>query len=67
MRILFPLAAIGLIGTAVIAASPARIEREAKESARLEKALAGKVAGKPRSCITLSQNRSSEIDRKSVV
>lgn len=61
MRFILSLAAIGLIGTAVIAASPAQEERAAKEAAALEKAIAGKVAGKPQGCISLSRARSSQI------
>jgi hypothetical protein len=61
MRFIVSLAAIGLIGTAVVAASPAQEKRAAKEAAALEKATAGKVAGKPVSCISLSRSRSSQI------
>jgi hypothetical protein len=61
MRFIVSLAAIGLIGTAVVAASPAQEKRAAKEAAALEKAIAGKVAGKPVSCISLSRSRSSQI------
>lgn len=61
MRIIFPLAAVALIGGSVMAASPAKLDRDAVEAASLEKALAGKVAGKPRSCISLSRAPSSQI------
>jgi hypothetical protein len=61
MRFIVSLAAIGLIATAVVAASPAQEKRAAKEAAALEKAIAGKVAGKPVSCISLSRARASQI------
>lgn len=61
MRFILSLAAIGLIGTAVVAASPMQEERAAKEAAALEKAIAGKVAGKPRGCISLSRITRSQI------
>jgi hypothetical protein len=61
MRLIFSLAAIGLLGTAVVAANPTKEDRAAKETAALEKAIAGKVAGKPQGCISLSRTRSSQI------
>jgi hypothetical protein len=61
MRFILSLAAIGLIGTTVVTASPAQEDRAAKETAALEKAIAGKVAGKPQGCISLSRARSSQI------
>jgi hypothetical protein len=67
MRFIVSLAAIGLLGSAVIAASPAQEERAAKEAAALEKAIAGKVAGKPQSCISLSRARSSQILGESAI
>ncbi len=60
MRIFLSLAALGLIASAVTAASPTQSDREAKQAAVLEKALVGKVAGKPTGCITLSRVSSSQ-------
>jgi Family of unknown function (DUF6491) len=68
MRIIMSLAAISLLGTAVIAASPAQEERAAKEEAALQKAIAGKVAGKPVSCISLSDiDRSQNIGENAII
>ena len=68
MRFIVSLAAIGLLGTAVIAASPAQEERAAKEAAALEKAIAGKVAGKPVSCISLRDiDRSQNIGENAII
>ena len=68
MRFILSLAAIGLIGTAVVAASPAQEERAAKEAATLEKAIAGKVAGKPVSCISLRDiDRSQNIGENAII
>ncbi len=68
MRFIASLAAIGLIGTAVIAAPPAQEERAAKEAAALEKAIAGKVAGKPVSCISLRDvDRSQNIGENAII
>ena len=68
MRFILSIAAIGLIGTAVIAASPAQEERAAKEAAALEKAIAGKVAGKPVSCISLRDiDRSQNIGENAII
>ena len=68
MRFILSLAAIGLIGTAVVAASPAQEERAAKEAAALEKAIAGKVAGKPVSCISLRDiDRSQNIGENAII
>jgi Family of unknown function (DUF6491) len=53
MRILISALALTLLGATVTSANPAREKREAREAAALEKALAGKVAGKPVSCISL--------------
>ena len=61
MRILLSLAAVALLAGGVTAASPAKEDRAAKEAAALEKAIAGKVAGKPQGCISLSRARSSQI------
>lgn len=62
MRFILSLAAVGLLGTAVYAASPAQEARATKEAAALEKAIAGKVAGKPVSCISLR-----DIDRSQII
>jgi hypothetical protein len=62
MRFILSLAAVGLLGTAVYAASPAQEARIAKEEAALEKAIAGKVAGKPVSCISLR-----DVDRSQII
>ena len=68
MRFILSLAAIGLIGTAVVAASPAQEELSAKEAAALEKAIAGKVAGKPVSCISLRDiDRSQNIGENAII
>jgi Family of unknown function (DUF6491) len=68
MRIIMSLAAISLLGTAVIAASPDQEERAAKEEAALQKAIAGKVAGKPVSCISLSDiDRSQNIGENAII
>jgi hypothetical protein len=68
MRFILSLAAVCLIGTAVYAASPAREARAAKEEAALEKAIAGKVAGKPVSCISLSDiDRSQNIGENAII
>lgn len=53
MRILLTAVALTLLGATVTSANPAREKREAREAAALEKALAGKVAGKPVNCISL--------------
>lgn len=57
--VIFPVAAVLLCGT-VSASSASRDARYAKEEARLEKALAGKVAGKPVSCIRLRDAQGTE-------
>lgn len=68
MRFILSLAAIAMLGTAVVAASPAQEERAAKEAAALEKAIAGKVAGKPVSCISLRDiNRSQNIGENAII
>ena len=68
MRFIVSLAAIGLLGTAVVAANPAQEERAAKEAAALEKAIAGKVAGKPVSCISLRDiDRSQNIGENAII
>jgi hypothetical protein len=68
MRFIVSLAAIGLLGSAVIAASPAQEEHAAKEAAALEKAIAGKVAGKPVSCISLRDiDRSQNIGENAII
>ena len=54
-----PLASLLLCGT-VSASSASREARYAKEDARLEKALAGLVPGKPRSCIHLRDAQGTE-------
>ena len=56
---IFPVASLLLCG-AVSASSASRDARYAKEDARLEKALAGKVAGKPVSCIRLRDAQGTE-------
>ncbi len=68
MRFIMSLAAVALLGTAVVAASPAKEERDAKEAAALEKAIAGKVAGKPVSCISLREiDRSQNIGENAII
>jgi hypothetical protein len=70
MRLFISLAALGLIGSAVMAASPTKSEseREAKQAIVLEKALAGRVAGKPQGCITLSRiTRSQTISENAII
>jgi hypothetical protein len=57
--VVFPVAAVLLCGT-VSASSASRDARHAKEEARLDKALAGKVAGKPVSCIRLRDAQGTE-------
>ena len=57
--IVFPVSAVLLCGT-VSASSATREAHYAKEDARLEKALAGKVAGKPVSCIQLRNAQGTE-------
>lgn len=57
--IVIPFASLLLCGT-VSASSEAREARWAKEDARLEKALAGKTAGQPVSCIRLRDTRGTE-------
>ena len=57
--IVIPIASLLLCGT-VSASSASRDARYAKEEARLEKALAGKVAGKPVSCIQLRNAQGTE-------
>ena len=57
--IILPFASLLLCGT-VSASSATRDAHYAKEDARLEKALAGKVAGKPVSCIRLRDAQGTE-------
>ena len=57
--IILPFAGLLLCGT-VSASSASRDARYAKEDARLEKALAGKVAGKAVSCIRLRNAQGTE-------
>lgn len=56
---ILPAASLLLCGT-VSASSASRDARYAREEARLEKALAGKVAGKPQSCIRLRDAHGTE-------
>lgn len=57
--VVFPALSLLLCGT-VSASSAGRESRWASEDARLEKALAGKAAGKPVSCIQLRDARGTE-------
>lgn len=61
MRRILILAAAGLAVTAgtsaLVAKSQSAVDRSARDQATLDKALAGKVAGKPQSCIPLIQIR----------
>lgn len=57
--ILIPALAL-LCGTALTAGSGWREKYAAKEQARLDKALAGKIAGKPQSCIRLRDAQGTE-------
>ncbi len=61
MRLIVSFLAIAALSGSVMAASPTTAERQARGAAQLEKLLAGKVAGKPQGCITLSRTRSSQI------
>jgi hypothetical protein len=61
MRVVLSFLAIAALSGSVMAAIPTAAEREARHAAELEKALAGKVAGKPQGCITLGRNLSSQI------
>jgi Family of unknown function (DUF6491) len=54
MRMLISAVALTLLSASVTSANPAREDRQAREAAALEKALVGKVAGKPVSCISLT-------------
>ncbi|HMO74033.1 MAG TPA: hypothetical protein PKD99_12220 [Sphingopyxis sp.] len=50
-----------MIAAAAIAAVPAAAKEKLAPEAKLEKLLAGRVAGEPRDCLPLSQARSSQI------
>jgi hypothetical protein len=68
MRIFLSVAVVGLLAGSVTAASPETNDRAAKDEAALEKAIAGKVAGKPVSCISLSDvDRSQNIGENAII
>jgi hypothetical protein len=61
MRILLSCLALAALSSSALAARPTAAELEQRRAAQLEKLLAGKVAGKPLGCITLTRNLSSQI------
>lgn len=68
MRILGSVAILLLVSSSAVAGSQKNEARAAKEAAALEKALIGKVAGKPVSCISLrSIDRSQTIGENAII
>ena len=67
MNIRVPLLLTALLSSAVVAATPASEQREAKAAAKFDNAVAGKFAGKPQSCISISRANSSQTFGESAI
>ena len=68
MRILSSVVILLLVSSSAVAGSQKNEARAAKEAAALEKLLAGKVAGKPVSCISLRDvKRSQTIGENAII